>query len=705
PMFSPKICTRWFLPAVLAVFLIGTAWAQEKQEEKAEKEKPKEPGVVRISEIVVSATRLADDLFDLSRVPAQSRVVTEKEIKELGARDVPEAIQYEPGITLYQNVGNGFEPILDMRGFNGQPVTTTTVIMDGVRVNNPDFNTVDWDLIPIYDLERIEVVPGTAPVFGKGALAGVVNLQTKRGGPVPEANVEVTGGSFGRLRFRGNIGGPVGDFDYYLGFTQELEDGFRDASDADVKRLFTKVGRRFGTKADITLSYLFADDHIEQAGTIPEDILPSLSGCSLRIDRKANCTPGDLVERTLHAPTINMRYRLPAGFSLGLDAFFRDLDQETVNFGVASESESSNDTTTGGVTFQMSNEATPLDRRNVFVVGVEYTRSGFDSQGSAEFTGFPPSFNNTQTDEDVVGIYFQESFDVIPEALILSVGGRYDWDRIDFSDRLDPTQDRVRTFQRFNPRAGVTWNPTPDVGAYFSYSEGFRTPTVNELFTFFPFSSNPDLDPAVSRTFEFGGRAYVGEYFEGTLALFRTDVDDEILFIVTDPTTGGGQNQNVGQTRRRGIELTLKGRYRELLDGFLNYSYIKATFENDILLSSGLVTSGNDIPLVPRNRLGVGVNVYPVEGLTFSLAGVYVDEQFLSGDEPNQARQLDSYFVLNGQVSYRRGPITIFLQGKNITDTEYEPWGVLAFGGDRFLMPAPGAHFLAGVNLNFSGFY
>ncbi|MFQ5537338.1 MAG: TonB-dependent receptor domain-containing protein, partial [Gemmatimonadota bacterium] len=108
--------------------------------------------------------------------------------------------------------------------------------------------------------------------------------------------------------------------------------------------------------------------------------------------------------------------------------------------------------------------------------------------------------------------------------------------------------------------AGVTWVPTdgdPEVVAYFSYSEGFRTPTVNELFAFFPFSSNPDLEAPTSRTFELGSRVRVGEYFQGTLALFHTDVNDEIFFVVTDPTTGGGINQNVPQTRRRGLELTL----------------------------------------------------------------------------------------------------------------------------------------------------
>jgi outer membrane receptor protein involved in Fe transport len=99
------------------------------------------------------------------------------------------------------------------------------------------------------------------------------------------------------------------------------------------------------------------------------------------------------------------------------------------------------------------------------------------------------------------------------------------------------------------------------------------------------------------------------------------------------------------------------------------------------------------------------VNVSPTEGLTLSLTGVYVGEQFLSGDEANQSEPLDSYYVMNGQVSYRRGPLTLFLQGKNITDSEYEVWGVLAFGGTRFLMPAPGISFLAGAVLEFSGFY
>jgi iron complex outermembrane recepter protein len=683
--------TRWGLAGLLTSLMMGAAAAQEPPVETKEE-------VVRLPEVVVSATRLPGVLLDLRRVPAQVRVVTEEEIATSEARTVPEVIQYQPGVTLYQNVGNAFEPTLDLRGFSGEPVTTTTVILDGVRVNNADFNIVNFDLIPVEDLARIEVVPGTASVFGKSALSGVVNLQTKRGGPVPETKLEVAGGSFGHQRYRGNIGGPVAGFDYYLGFTQVFEDGFRDESDADVRTLFAKVGRRIGETTDVTVSYLFVDDRIEQAGSIREDLLKQ--------DRTQNVSPGDFVKHTLHAGTLNLRQELPAGFSVAFNAFVRDLDREILTVGLTSVSERFTDILTGGTTLQLTHDATPFEHRSIFVAGVEYAQSHFDAAGSSQFIPFPPTVTDQETDERVVGVYFQESFDLIPEVLIVSAGGRYDWDRIDFTDRQDPTKDRVRTFRRFNPRAGVTWNPIPELGLYVSYSEGFRTPTVDELFAQAPFVSNPDLEAPKSRTYEVGARARLDRHVEGTIALFQTDVRDDIFFVVTDPATGGGLNENVAKTRRRGVEVTVKGRVGAAVDGFVNYSYIVPTIETDVLLSSGLARAGNDIPLVPRHRLGVGVNIRPVEGLTLSLTGLYVGERFLSTDEPNQARPLDDYFVLNGRLSYRRGPATFFIQGENVLDTEYEPWGFFnAFTGQRFLIPAPGASALGGIIVEFSGFY
>ena len=107
----------------------------------------------------------------------------------------------------------------------------------------------------------------------------------------------------------------------------------------------------------------------------------------------------------------------------------------------------------------------------------------------------------------------------------------------------------------------------------------------------------------------------------------------------------------------------------------------------------------------PVRALSNGTSTASTAPLTFSLTGLYVSEQFLSGDEANVSKPLNAYGVMNGRVSYQYGPLTLFLQGNNITDAEYEVWGVVAFGGTRFLMPAPGASFLAGAVLEFSGYY
>ena len=92
-------------------------------------------------------------------------VVTADEIEKLGAETVQEVLQYQTGIVLYDAVGNEFQQTVDLRGFNAQPVTATSVFVDGVRVNEPDFNTINFNLIPIEDIERIEMLPGTATVL------------------------------------------------------------------------------------------------------------------------------------------------------------------------------------------------------------------------------------------------------------------------------------------------------------------------------------------------------------------------------------------------------------------------------------------------------------------------------------------------------------------------------------------------------------
>ncbi|MGZ8497426.1 MAG: TonB-dependent receptor [Candidatus Binatia bacterium] len=649
--------------------------------------------------VVVTSTRLRDVEQPASQVPGKVIVVSADEIEKLGAKTIQEVLQYQTGIVLYDSVGNAFQQTVDLRGFNAQPVTATSVFIDGVRVNEPDFNTINFNLIPLEDIERIEILPGTATVFGRNALAGVINITTKRGrADRPHIGMNIGGGSYGRQRYTFSTDGPmplIPNFDYYFGVTRELTNGYREEfgsrhAGATITRLLTKLGYRLGDNTDASLAYTRVLDNISQAGALPAS--------RLRVDRNDNLTPGDQQKDNLHQVALNLTQKLPMGFSVALNGFFRRNDIELFTRGLSSEAILQTETNSGGTTVQASHAGAILNKKNLLTLGVEYTRNKFDTANAGIFL---PAFtfqNLRSTKEDVAGIFLTDSFHLF-QSLVVNGGFRYDWDRLNFTDEIDPTLSGIKTYNRVSPKAGLVYTPVNNLSFSFSYSEGVRIPTVDELFAQGPFGSNPDLKSMTSRNFELGAKAQLQDWLDASLALFYTPVRDEILFVVTDPLLFFGRNENISRTLRRGIELSLKARYQKWLDGFINYTAMKATFETDVLLFSGQVRKGDDLPLVPRHRVGVGINTYPMEGLTVSLFGNYVGAQFMQSDEPNQAKKIADYFVLNSRIAYQWKQWTGYVNFNNLTNREYSTSGILV--NEPFRVPAPTFNVFAGLSFRY----
>jgi len=653
--------------------------------------------------VVVQSTRLKDLEEPIAKIPEKVVVLTAEDIKASGAKTVQEALQYQTGMVLYDQVGNDFQSTLDMRGFNGQPVTTTVVVVDGVRINEPDFNTINFDLIPIEDIERIEVLPGTATVFGRNALGGVINITTKRGRTeAPHFGVSIGGGSFSRQKYGFSTDGllPFGNLDYYFGASRELTDGYRDASGGRITRLSGKLGYRPDTDTDVTVTYTHVIDHLKQAGALPLSLL--------HVDRQANFTPGDFTDSALNLVALNVRQKLPAGFSLAANGFYRNNDQEGFVRGQSSESLLQTQSGSGGGIAQLTHEGAILARKNLATLGFEYSRNQFDITNCGFFSAHQPltscgtssfDFLTKQfTKENVIGAYFTDSLTLF-EPLILNAGFRYDWDNINFTDKLDASLNGSKTYQRFNPKAGLVYTPVKNLSFSFSYSEGVRIPTVSELFAQGPFGSNPNLLPMTSRNFEIGAKGRWADGLEATLALFYMPVKDEILFVVTDPVNFFGRNENISRTLRKGAEISLKGHYQQWLDAFINYTVTKATFETDVLLFSGQVKKGDELPLVPRHRVSAGINVHPVEGLTLSLFGNYASSQFLLGDEPNQGKKLADYFVLNSRIAYEQKFWAAQLMLNNLTGRKYSTSGIIT--NQPYFVPAPGFNAFASLSFKY----
>src|SRR5437879_3897357 len=137
-----------------------------------------EPKPYELEEVVVSSTRLPSEKVSIYDLPNKITVITADQIRKSGAKTVQEAIQYETGVVLYDQNGNPFQSTVDLRGFSGQPFPSTSVFLDGVRINEPDTNGMNLDLIPLESIERIEIIPGPSAIYGKNALGGVINIIT-----------------------------------------------------------------------------------------------------------------------------------------------------------------------------------------------------------------------------------------------------------------------------------------------------------------------------------------------------------------------------------------------------------------------------------------------------------------------------------------------------------------------------------------------
>src|SRR5438105_2364937 len=272
-----------------------------------------EPKPYELEEVIVSSTRLPSEKVSTYDLPNKITVITAEQIRNNGAKTIQEAIQYETGVILYDSNGNPFQSTVDLRGFNGQPFPSTVVFVDGVRVNEPDTNVVNFDLIPLESIERIEIIPGSSNIYGKYALGGVINIITKRGGDRRQATAETMFGSFHRERYALNSSGPMGKFDYVTNFTRETENGYRDESDSRISRYFGKLGFRPADGTDLTASYTYTQDRLLAAGTLPPT--------DLAINRQRNVTPAAFTENQLSVVSLGVPHPLTRNFHLSENEF------------------------------------------------------------------------------------------------------------------------------------------------------------------------------------------------------------------------------------------------------------------------------------------------------------------------------------------------------------------------------------------------
>ncbi len=681
-----------------------------------------------LAPVVVTGVRLPT-VRELARgLAGRTASLDAQDLDARGVRSLADALEQLPGVTTSDELGATAQMDVSLRGFQVSPVIGVpqgvTVYVDGVRANEPDAHEVNFDLLPLEDVERVEVVYGPSVLLGRNALGAAVNLVTRRGASPAAREIEASAGSWDRYELKARAGGRHGVWDYYVGARYERERGWREDTRSRIGTLFVKLGLLNGTW-DATLSYSGADNRIFQAGSLPESVAVA--------NPRRNFTGGDYFSPLAHLVILNAQ-RLVGRTQLAINAFGRSLSSEQFNANfVGQNSRQRNATRIGGGAVQLSGKL-PLGGRQLrWLAGAD---ADYEHVAVRIFAvpggGAPDSLTvSVRTNQVNAGAFGGVNLEVVPR-LTATAAARYDWIRVPFEDLLDATQSGVHIFRRLSPRAGLTWSGGGGGGheVFASVSRGFRAPAVVELACAdpqaacpLPFALGPDpaLQPVVATTYELGWhlRAPTGG-IDASADVYRTAVRDDIFFIAS--TVTGGYFQNIGATRRSGVELALQWRGASGVRAYANYGYTRATFETTATLATTrdttgeTVTPGDRLPMVPDHRVNAGLAVpilraHGTETGVSLMAGLdarYVGRQWLRGDEENATRRLSDYTVADLSLTLSWGDFELRGAVRNLFDRRVYTFGTFAENAtapgtpvQRWLTPGPPRHVQISLSTDF----
>jgi outer membrane receptor protein involved in Fe transport len=662
-----------------------------------------------------------------SGVPARVTIIGEEEADAYEPRILSDVLSQQPGISLYDDLGSPYKLNVSTRGFYASPVVGlpqgVSVFLDGVRQNEPDAAQVNFDLLPMQYVRRIELLQGTASLTGRNTLGGAINLVTARGrGPIG-GELEVQGGSFDTFNGNGSVSGVSrGGIDYYLGGGYNRENGWRQGTNAHQYNGFLNVGRLTDTWG-ISVQGFGAKSYAEPAGSLPESVFD--------VKPDSNLTTGDFDDLGLLQLAVTGYRQLGTGRgSFRLYGRRSTAERFAVNQGGDPDAlgESRNKTLGWGLDYRWARLLGSA------VLGV---RAGTD--GSVNDSRIELFEDNRKFGGDVDRTTLVESgswdaagfatADLTVGRVTLSAGARLDYIRIPFNNRLDPTADTVSEYTRVNPKGGVSVDLGRGFSVYGSVGQNFRAPALIELACAdperpcvlpFALGDDPPLDPIIATTYEVGG-TWAGGPALVTASAYRSDVKNDVfLFPNENEVTGStieGFFDNLDKTRREGVEVGVHVGFGRGHAAYANYAWTRATFQSIAEIFSireeaggeNEVEPGDRLPLVPDHQVKFGASFRLPAGFKLGADARYVGQQWLRGDEANQTEPLDGWFAADARVTWEAGNWEVTGLVTNVFDERYANFGTFNINQgnpagptlERFLTPGQARAFRLVIRRSF----
>jgi vitamin B12 transporter len=555
------------------------------------------------------------------QLPEQSgqaiTLLEQADIERRQPSTISDLLATTPGVTV-SNTGpiGGFSAVR-IRGAEGEQ---TLALIDGVRLNDPSSpgGGFDFGNLLVGNIERVEVLRGPNSVpWGSQAIGGVVNIITQRPSYDTKASVRAEYGSNDRTNLVGNVSGKTGPVGFSLGGGYFRDDGISAAAsgtEADGYRQYAANGRvevEFSDAISLDLRGYYADARADADG-FPAPFF------SLADTPEYSTTQQLTGYAGLNAQFGTLKNRLAVTVSDINRDNFANPAATTVDFLARGRSER----------FEYQGDWNITDGiRTVF--GAEHERSRFTD-------GFSPAKTRSS------GAYVQAIVDPV-DAVTLTAGARID----DYK-----TYGSKATFS-----ANAVWRAGDNTRIRAAYGEGFKAPTLYQLFSFF---GDPTLQPEVAKSYELGFEQGV---LDNRLRFGATAYSRRVSNMIDFDLSTFTYN-NIRRAKAKGVETFIELRPSDRLSINANYTYTDSKTRLD-----GAAAFTRRIR-VPVHSLNLAVDWKPINRLKL---GVDLRLASDSLDGFGGSRRLDGYALIGARAAYAvTEQIELYGRVENAGDADYQ---------------------------------
>lgn len=627
--------------------------------------------------VVVTAARVETRIGD---TPASVVVLSRPEIESTAAPTLDDALRQIPGFSIFRRpssrTANPTAQGVSLRGTGASGASRSTVLFDGVPLNDAFGGWVQWNRIPPVAVEKAEVLRGGASaLYGDDSLSGAVNIIPRSTSETLSFSGEIFGGTQRTASGSAFLGANIGAWSVDLTGASFQNRGYKPVDKNErgpvdsfagvrTQSFSARIGRSFGESSAV----FFRPMYFGEARS---------NGTGLQTNRthsrqfifggRFSPISGD----SSAISNIRIDWRAYGGTQVFDQVFSAVGARRAVeNITRVQRSPSQN--------VGFSGQVTAAAGAHAFSFGGEVRQVRGASDEIGFFAGAPSSRLGAGGRENSIGLYAGD-FISLGSPIVISGGIRFDtWENSRglittlaiASSQTGITEFADRDENATSPRIAGLYRLSNRISLYGAASRSFRAPTLNELYRGFRVGdvvTNPNagLRAEISRNYEGGANLSLGTSFVRA-NYFETEIDRAIANVTISSAPGliTRQRQNSGTVRVTGLEVDAETRFRRVLlsGGYLYSDSRVSKFPSNPLLV------GNALPQVPRHQYTLQAR-YSAPRWSLAFQGRGSGRQY---DDDLNLFRLERFFQADIFGSWRANEnYSVFAAVENIFNSRY----------------------------------